>query len=64
MKKILKKHWFTPRTGKLIGIILYENALQEKRCYIATVQGKDEQADIEHIISNGAKFPVELAEIL
>lgn len=67
--KITNAIWFTQMGGPLIGIVIGEDSHSgEKKVYIGTASGIDEEEDSKHIASRGAKFhactAVELYNIL
>ena len=57
MSKTLDKIWFTTMGGDCIGLILVEDEYtKEKKIYIGTGEGNDEDYDADKIKQCGAKF--------
>ena len=64
--KIIDSLWFTSLgiLGGCIGIVLGEDEVTgEKKAYIGTAVGDNQERDERHIAMNGAKFTPEIAEV-
>lgn len=57
--KIIGKVWFTPQ-NQSIGIVLVDNGY-EKKAYIGTGHGHNEEDDTNTIAKFGTPFPVKTA---
>lgn len=55
MAKVLDSYWFTT-FGGLIGLVLVENEVGTKKCYIGIGRGLSQEEDEKEIANRGAKF--------
>ena len=52
--------WFSLRSGMTIGIATkVDDITGEKKAYISTVSGFDEELDTQYILSHGSPVPIE-----
>lgn len=60
--KVVDYTWINTLSG-LIGIVVVENKIQHKICYIGIVdEPKSEAEDAQHIVSFGSVFPIPAAQ--
>lgn len=63
--KIIDTSWFTEQEGTTIGIVVIENEIGDRKAYIGTGAGYDEDVDRRHISERGDKvMPQTLERIL
>ena len=60
--KVLSSMWFNSLRGECIGLVLVD-AGAELKAYLGSAMSGTEDADVKHICSFGAKFPVDAAKI-
>ena len=52
--------WFSTRGGMTIGLATkVDDITGEKKAYISTVSGFDEELDTQYILSHGSPVPIE-----
>jgi hypothetical protein len=61
--KITNTAWYNTNQSHMIGIVMgLDEVTGEPKAYIGLGDGVDEQADINHIASNGAKLTKEMVK--